>query len=197
MCPSNPELIAFVGSGDIWVMNSATGEEKRLTKCRKGFECLSKDPLTAGLPSYVTQEEFNRYTGLWWRPVSEGKRSSLGIILPIFLPFPQLTRRFILLTGGQHCILYEEVDESDVELVRFPQTCSSINGSAGTTGVEEFRFPKAGAPNAKSSLKLIKFTIGEREEICNVELLELKQYLESYFPWMEYLVRAGWTPGGK
>ena len=103
-------------------------------------------------------------------------------------------------SDGLYTILYEEVDESDVELVRFPQTTSSstsVNGSAGATGVEEFRFPKAGAPNAKSSLKLIQFRLGLNEEIGDVRLFELKQHLESYFPWMEYLVRAGWTPLGE
>ena len=76
MCPSNPDLIAFVGSGDIWAMDSVQGKEFRLTHCRKGFDCLSQDPLTAGLPSYVTQEEFNRYTGFWWRPVTEGRNNN-------------------------------------------------------------------------------------------------------------------------
>lgn len=30
---------------------------------------LSDDPISAGVPSYVTQEEFNRYTGFWWQPL--------------------------------------------------------------------------------------------------------------------------------
>lgn len=100
-------------------------------------------------------------------------------------------------TDGVYSILYEEVDESDVDVVRFPQTCPLSNGSVGA-GVEEFRFPKAGSPNSKSSLKLIQFRIGgSRKEICDVRLYELKHTLESYFPWMEYLVRAGWTPDGE
>lgn len=31
---------------------------------------LSEDPISAGIPSYVTQEEFNRFSGFWWQPVS-------------------------------------------------------------------------------------------------------------------------------
>jgi len=27
--------------------------------------------MSAGIPSYVTQEEFNRYTGYWWQPVPD------------------------------------------------------------------------------------------------------------------------------
>lgn len=74
MCPSNPSLVAFVGGngGDVWLTHSDTGEEVRLTHCKKDAESLADDPLTAGLPSYVTQEEFNRFTGFWWRPGREG-----------------------------------------------------------------------------------------------------------------------------
>lgn len=45
-------------------------------------------------------------------------------------------------------ILYEEVDESEVELVKFP---TSMAGD-----VEEFRFPKAGSNNAHSVLKMAR-----------------------------------------
>ena len=31
---------------------------------------LSEDPLSAGVPSFVVQEEFDRYTGYWWQPGS-------------------------------------------------------------------------------------------------------------------------------
>ena len=29
---------------------------------------LADDPLSAGVPSFVVQEEFDRYTGYWWQP---------------------------------------------------------------------------------------------------------------------------------
>ena len=85
-------------------------------------------------------------------------------------------------------ILYEEVDESEVDLVKFP---TSLTGD-----VEEFRFPKAGSTNAHSVLKMIRFKLGRRGEITNVEPLELRFPLETVFPWLEYLVRTGWTPDG-
>jgi len=44
------------------------GSTKRLTYAHKGGRCLSDDPLAAGVPSYVMQEEFNRYHGYWWQP---------------------------------------------------------------------------------------------------------------------------------
>jgi len=45
-----------------------SGSTKRLTYAHKGGQCLSDDPLAAGVPSYVMQEEFNRYHGYWWQP---------------------------------------------------------------------------------------------------------------------------------
>jgi len=33
-----------------------------------GLESIADDPLSAGVPSFVVQEEFDRYTGYWWQP---------------------------------------------------------------------------------------------------------------------------------
>ena len=66
-CPSNPDLVAYCCSGDVWVTNVVTGQEERLTfssRCNPhamadggGVEVPppSEDPLSAGLPSYVMQ----------------------------------------------------------------------------------------------------------------------------------------------
>ncbi len=71
LCPANPDLVAFVGEFDLWLTHLASGQELRLTHSHKGAESLADDPLSAGMPSYVMQEEFNRFTGVWWRPVAE------------------------------------------------------------------------------------------------------------------------------
>lgn len=79
MCPHNPDLIAFVNSGDIWVSHLVSRTEVmrelsegcltlltnqsqvRLTYCHNAIAGgVADDPLSAGLPSYVMQEEFNR-----------------------------------------------------------------------------------------------------------------------------------------
>lgn len=49
-----------------------SGHTQRLTYARKGGRGLADDPLVAGIPSYVMQEEFNRYQGYWWQPYSSG-----------------------------------------------------------------------------------------------------------------------------
>jgi len=50
------------------------GQTERLTFAHKnlGPGNLEQDPISAGYPSYVMQEEFNRYQGYWWQPLSPG-----------------------------------------------------------------------------------------------------------------------------
>ena len=86
-------------------------------------------------------------------------------------------------TDGVYRIVYEEVDESDVKIFCFPS--STLN----TGEVEEFRFPRAGSSNARSNLKMVQFRMTD-----SIEILELQYPLHNMFPWMEYLVRVGWTP---
>ncbi|CAB4065837.1 DPP9 [Lepeophtheirus salmonis] len=130
MCPANPDLIASVINGDIWIIHAVSGDE------------------------------FERFEGFWWCPVCE---------------------------DGDYQILYEVVDESDVELLR------SSSGEC----IEELRFPRAGTSNAKSYLKLLKFKLQNDEEVVDVRHYGLENSLENLFPWMEYLVRAGWMSDGK
>ena len=200
LCPSNPDLLAYIYNGNIWVTHIPTGQEMQLTFCHQGQGSLVDDPLIAGLPSYVTQEEFSRFIGFWWRPIQGD----------------------ITQNGKKYCILYEEVDESEVEVMKFP--------TVGSTDVEEFRFPKAGSVNSRSTLKMVQFTLSnsslensnittndESELMTNADdsmqqasssysnnsstLLDVQRYelsftLETFFPWLEYIVRIGWTPDG-
>ncbi|XP_059490227.1 dipeptidyl peptidase 9-like [Neocloeon triangulifer] len=161
ICPSNPDLVAFVCNNDIWVTHSLTGSSMRLTNFHKGPPYnLIDDPLSAGSPSYVMQEEFNRYQGYWWQP----KQTSPGC----------------------YRLLFELVDESEVEICCFP-----------TTGaVEELRFPRAGTANAKSELKMLQFKLGTNLMPTEVKVLSLTRSLNCLFPYYEYLVRAGWIPDG-
>lgn len=97
----------------------------------------------------------------------------------------------LLSADGVYRILYEEVDESDVLLFKFP--------SSQPVGVEyeEYRFPRAGSSNAKSKLKLVQFTLSETLQIANVCIKDLQHPLTYHFPWLEYLVRVGWMPDSK
>ncbi|XP_065336278.1 dipeptidyl peptidase 9 [Cloeon dipterum] len=162
ICPSNPDLVAFVCNHDIWLTNSLSGSSVRLTHYHKGAPFnLIDDPLGAGSPSYVMQEEFSRYQGYWWQPKQT-------------LP-------------GVYQILFELVDESNVEVSCFPSV----------TGVEELRFPRAGTANAKSELKMLQFKIGSASmRPTDVKILNLSRSLDNLFPYHEYLVRVGWVSDG-
>ena len=113
LCPSDKNLVAYVADGDLWVCNLKSGLEFRLTETK--FETDSC-VMSAGLPSYVIQEEFRRYTGFWWRPDNEYDHID---------------------TSGDlsYTILCEFVDESEVDVVKI----ASWDGT-----VEEYRFPRPG-----------------------------------------------------
>ncbi|XP_045465826.1 dipeptidyl peptidase 9 [Harmonia axyridis] len=164
VCPSNPDLVAFICNHDIWVTHTVSGSCVRLTYAHKGGRNLADDPLCAGVPSYVMQEEFNRYQGYWWQPHC---------------------------TGGIYRILYEEVDDGNVKIFCFPSS------STDTGEVEEFRFPRAGCANSNSCLKMVEFKLNAVDEIVEICSLELQFSLNMLFPWMEYIVRVGWTPNSQ
>ncbi len=56
-------LIACVREGDLWVVDAATGLERRLTS-HEG------DRVSWGTPEFVAQEEMGRFEGYWWSPDS-------------------------------------------------------------------------------------------------------------------------------
>ncbi|XP_065581247.1 dipeptidyl peptidase 8-like [Artemia franciscana] len=89
--PSNPNLMAYVSRGDIWVTHLLTGAEYRLTHSNQQTGDIRQDTLSSGFPSYVMQEEFSRYEGFWWQPKQD--------------------------TDGIYRIVYEETDESLVDII--------------------------------------------------------------------------------
>lgn len=76
ICPDNSEIVAYIASGDIWAINMVSGHNVRLTNAHDENKSFSDNPLSAGVPSYVMQEEFSRYQGFWWQPKSNGMRAS-------------------------------------------------------------------------------------------------------------------------
>lgn len=86
-------------------------------------------------------------------------------------------------------LLYEEVDESNVNLVRL----FTLPGR----DPETYRFPVPGSPNAASTLKFAEFELNDNGQIENVVTYAMMHPIEDLFSWAEYIVRAGWTPDGK
>lgn len=171
--------------------HTLSGHGERLTYAHDGRRTLSEDPLMAGVPSYVMQEEFSRYQGYWWQPKSQSQSLIIIIITICFFLLLYIFSLSSSHTDGVFRIVYEEVDESDVCLFTFPSS-QSVGGE-----YEEYRFPRAGTPNAKSKLKLVQFVLSESLQITEVCVKDLQYPLAYSFPWLEYIVRVGWTPDSK
>ena len=79
-----------------------------------------------------------------------------------------------------------------VRILGFPSTTPDLRPD-----VEEFRYPRADMPNATSTLRLLRFTLSASQEIIDVVHYDLISNLTTIFPWVEYIVRVGWTDDGK
>ncbi|XP_057286992.1 dipeptidyl peptidase 8 isoform X4 [Pezoporus wallicus] len=169
LCPADPNWIAFIHSNDIWVSNIETREERRLTFVHHELANVEDDPKSAGVATFVLQEEFDRYTGYWWSPKAQPT-----------------------LNGGKILqILYEENDESEVEIIHVTSPMLE------TRRTDSFRYPKTGTANPKVTFKLSEVTINAEGRIADVVDKELVQPFEILFEGVEYIARAGWTPEGK
>lgn len=62
ICPTNPDLLVWISAGNIFLHFG--GRTLGATACEPG--------ILAGDPSYIMQEEFDRYIGMWWQPVRYG-----------------------------------------------------------------------------------------------------------------------------
>lgn len=197
ICPSNSDLIAYHCNNDIWCVNIKKSEEVKITDSLKSnnshylygqstsssssstftnnqYSTSSKSdanvsdgaPVLVGRPSHVIREEFRRHQSFWWRPESEYHVvNELGDF-------------------SEYQLLYEETDQSSVEIVNIP----SWDGT-----IEEQRFPKAGKPNASSHLKIARFKLSFTDNtFYDISRSELKPNFKEIFPEYEYLLRAGW-----
>ncbi|KAG7468007.1 hypothetical protein MATL_G00138230 [Megalops atlanticus] len=169
LCPVDPAWFCFIHSCDIWIGNLESGEERRLTFTHKGLSNPELDPKSAGVATFLLQEEFDRYTGYWWCPAAvdaaDGSRT-----LRIF---------------------YEENDESEVEIINVTSPLLE------TRLTESFRYPRAGTKNPKSTLKMCDVTVSADGKVVSVVDKKLVQPMEVLFPGTEYITRAGWTSEGR
>ncbi|XP_025312830.1 dipeptidyl peptidase 9 isoform X3 [Canis lupus familiaris] len=170
ICPADPAFFSFINSNDLWVANIETGEERRLTFCHRGSPSVLDDPRSAGVATFVIQEEFDRFTGYWWCPAASWE-------------------------GPEGCktlrILYEEVDESEVEIIHVPSPALEERKT------DCYRYPRTGSKNPKIALKLAEFQTDSQGKIVATREKELVQPFSVLFPKVEYIARAGWTRDGK
>ncbi|XP_048173766.1 dipeptidyl peptidase 8 isoform X2 [Corvus hawaiiensis] len=169
LCPADPNWMAFIHCNDIWISNIESREERRLTFVHNELANVEEDPKSAGVATFVLQEEFDRYTGYWWCPKAQPT-----------------------LDGGKVLqILYEENDESEVEIIHVTSPMLE------TRRTDSFRYPKTGTANPKVTFKISEVTINAEGRIADVVDKELVQPFEILFEGVEYIARAGWTPEGK
>uniref|UniRef100_A0A8C5BFT9 dipeptidyl-peptidase IV n=1 Tax=Gadus morhua TaxID=8049 RepID=A0A8C5BFT9_GADMO len=165
ICPGHPDFIAFVNSNDLWMANIKSGEERRLTFCHKGLDNVKEDPKSAGVATFVIQEEFDRFTGYWWSPSPDG--------------------------GKTMYLLYEEVDESEVEIIHVPSPALEERKA------DAYRYPRTGSKNPQATLKLAEIKTDHQGRIVSTQDKELVLPFTTLFPGTEYIARAGWTTDGK
>ncbi|NXP39891.1 DPP9 peptidase, partial [Leiothrix lutea] len=170
ICPADPAFFSFINNNDLWVANIETGEERRLTYCHKGLSNVLDDPKSAGVATFVIQEEFDRFTGYWWCPTASTEGSEELKTLRI---------------------LYEEVDESEVEIIHVPSPALEERKT------DSYRYPRTGSKNPKITLKLAEFKTDTKGKIVCAQDKELVQPFAALFPTVEYIARAGWTRDGK
>ncbi|XP_045156025.1 dipeptidyl peptidase 9 isoform X1 [Echinops telfairi] len=169
ICPADPAFFSFINNNDLWVANLDTGEERRLTFCHRGLSNVLDDPKSAGVATFVIQEEFDRFTGYWWCPTASWEGSE-GL----------KTLR----------ILYEEVDEAEVEVIHVPSPALEERKT------DSYRYPRTGSKNPRIALKLAEFQTDGQGKVVSAQEKQLVQPFSSLFPKAEYIARAGWTRDG-
>uniref|UniRef100_G3PSD5 dipeptidyl-peptidase IV n=1 Tax=Gasterosteus aculeatus aculeatus TaxID=481459 RepID=G3PSD5_GASAC len=169
ICPGDPDFMAFINNNDLWIAHIKTGEERRLTYCHKGVDNVKEDPKSAGVATFVIQEEFDRFTGYWWSP--SAVEDSNG--------------------GKTVYLLYEEVDETEVEIIHVPSPALEERKA------DAYRYPRTGSKNPQATLKLAEIKTDHQGRIVSTQDKELVVPFTSLFPGTEYIARVGWTSDGK
>ena len=141
ICPVNSNLISYVLNDNLWVQDLVTKRNFQLTN--------TSNPIKSGVPSYAVQEEFNRYTGYWWQPVEQYNTND---------------------SSYTYRIVYEEIDDSDVDLTYITPSCEN------EFGYDSYRYPKAGTPNSKINLKMVEISLfKDSSVIYEIILLDFTQ----------------------
>ncbi|KAK1896950.1 Dipeptidyl peptidase 9 [Dissostichus eleginoides] len=167
ICHGDPNFIGFINNNDIWVTSIETGEERRLTFCHKGIDNPKEDPKSAGIATFVTQEEFDRFTGYWWSPAAREESD-----------------------GGKTLqVLYEEVDESNVEVIHVPSPALEERKT------DVYRYPCAGSKNPEITLKIVEIRTDNLGKIISTQEKELPAPFTSLFPWAERQICVGGDDG--
>jgi dipeptidyl-peptidase 9 len=143
ICPTNSNLICYVLNDNLWLYDLGRFREVRLTH--------TSEPIKSGVPSYVVQEEFDRYTGYWWQPNDQLNEDG----------------------SRTYRLIYEEIDDSIVDLTYITPSC------VNEFGYDSYRYPKVGTNNSKIYLKMIEITLSKEVTLDSITSLLLALLIDS------------------
>eukprot|EP01062_Namystynia_karyoxenos_P081026 TRINITY_DN8834_c0_g1_i1.p1 TRINITY_DN8834_c0_g1~~TRINITY_DN8834_c0_g1_i1.p1 ORF type:complete len:1466 (+),score=441.69 TRINITY_DN8834_c0_g1_i1:183-4580(+) len=191
LAPTAPHLLSFIHQDDIYVCDITALDESFCVQPPSGdvdeppegrprkAEALPGLPLYqlthgggsggftgCGTADYLTQEEFNRYSGYWWAPVTGATEGG----------------------GRLQRILYIYTDERHVGKVQVASTDPEAQHA------EEFAMPRPGEMNMRPSLCMLSFPEADPSAVTYYALQ--RQDLLRHVPWFEYISKAGWTHQG-
>ncbi|KAG0372045.1 dipeptidylpeptidase [Mortierella sp. AD032] len=131
-------------------------------------------------------------------PATSSPNSTFSTPSPTSLSPPTLSGNFpvpaVNTSRTTERILYLQVSEAMVDLVVIPRQGMQPE-------FEEYRYPHAGTPNAVSDIQIVEFVPRLHDDDVVPEPLHKRLWgrasLYKMFPWIEYIVRFGWLPGGE
>lgn len=174
------EFVSFVSKGDIFVTHLASGVERQVT--------FSAQVASNSQPDAQLGNNSN--------PNVDSENCGITSGIAEFI----MQEEFSRFTGywwspsknenGEFLICYLEVDELPVP--------TAVIGSAGETfSVDEYRYPRAGEQNAKSTLCFARIKFSASEQDLEISTKRLPSWIENNFPWAEYIPRVGFTNRGQ
>ena len=89
LCPGHPGLIAFVRQSNLHLFHLSTSQEFKVSDIPPDEVAAG---VSAGMASFLVQEDMDRYEGFWWRPLLKSEKSQT------------------------YSLLYEVVDDHDVNI---------------------------------------------------------------------------------
>lgn len=103
------------------------------------------------------QEEFDRYTGYWWAPLTNHLPTTTAPAAATAVPS-------VTNSATTYRIFYLEVDETSVPVVHIPR--QQLGG-----GLDDYRYPHVGEANVESTACLVEFSAATGD-VCVGPLLQ-------------------------
>ena len=84
LCPGHPEMLAFVRESNLHLYHVPSGQEFGVSEIPPDEVSAG---VSAGVASFLVQEDIDRYEGFWWHPVSSPKSDSFSLLYEVVNDF--------------------------------------------------------------------------------------------------------------